>query len=77
MSQEKVGEPVMFESPPCIVTVEAGLTINLGNYQSAKVGVTISVPCAHGEIEDVFEFGKGWVDDKMSLMAAQVEAAKK
>lgn len=30
---------------PAYVRVDGGLTVNLGNYESARIGVSISVPC--------------------------------
>ena len=37
----------VIENPWCEVGVDASYTKNLGNYQSAKVGVTLKVPCQH------------------------------
>lgn len=40
-----------FEVEPAYVSVNHGRTVNLGNYESAKVDVRVSVPCYREEIE--------------------------
>lgn len=43
-----------FASEPAYVRVNAGSTKNLGNYESLRVDVSITVPCYPEEIDDVF-----------------------
>lgn len=42
-----------FETEPAYVRVNAGVTKNLGNYESLRVDVSITVPCYVEEIEKV------------------------
>ncbi len=42
-----------FEVEPAYVRVSAGMTKNLGNYESLRVDVAISMPCYTEEIEKV------------------------
>lgn len=51
-----------FTTTPANVSVKAGATVNLGNYESARVDVMLSVPCYIEEIDDVYEQTKDWVD---------------
>lgn len=60
--------------PWCEVGVDASYTHNLGNYQSAKIGVSIKVPCLHGEVDDVFNFSKEWVDQRMQTMMEELQS---
>lgn len=48
------------------VSVKAGATINLGNYESARVDVMLSIPCYIEEIDGVYEQAKDWVDTRVS-----------
>lgn len=48
--------------------IGAGKTINLGNYESARISVNLRVPCSKDTLEDTFNFAKGWVDAKMAAM---------
>lgn len=56
--------------PWCEVGLEASFTKNLGNFQSQRVGVSLKVPCLIGEIDEVFKFTEGWVDEKMEALTA-------
>jgi hypothetical protein len=47
------------------VTVEGGRTLNLGNYESARIGVTITVPCDKGSIEESYQWATDWVSKKI------------
>lgn len=54
----------VFETEPAYVRVNAGLTTNLGDYESLRVDVSISMPCYKEEIEQVFPS----IGDKVSEM---------
>lgn len=42
-----------FVTEPAYVRVNAGVTINLGDYQSMRIDVSVSVPCYAEEIAQV------------------------
>ena len=58
----------------CSVGFEASYTHNLGNYQSAKVAVSLTVPCPHGEIDDVYDLAKSWVDSRMEQVIEELNS---
>lgn len=64
--EEGVLPPVVTASHPAIITVGAGRTVNLGNFNSARIDVQISYPCAVDDIEAGWEFAYGWVDEKIN-----------
>jgi hypothetical protein len=47
------------------ITVEGGRTINLGNYESARIGVSVTVPCDKDTLNDAYEFATEWVSGKI------------
>ena len=49
----------------CSITVEGARTLNLGNYESAKIGVTLTVPCDSENIEAAYKWGTEWVSEKI------------
>lgn len=51
--KRKVIEVRKFETEPAFVRVNAGVTKNLGDYESLRVDVAITVPCYVEEIETV------------------------
>jgi hypothetical protein len=71
-----VGPAKHFSEPPCTVGFNAKYKKNMGNYESAEVGVFISVPCAHAEVNDVYDFAVNWVDDRMNSAMEKLGQAK-
>lgn len=70
--EEEVINPGVFGSGMQIA-VEGGRTLNLGNFESARVNVTITVPCDPDTLNEAYEFATGWVSDKLE---EAVKAAK-
>ena len=64
-----------FISAPASISVKAGLTINLGNYESARVDVMLTMPCYPEEVDSTYEDVKNWVDGRISHERTQIEAA--
>ncbi len=60
------------DTPWCQVGFEAGYTHNLGNFQSARIGVHLTIPCQHHEIDQVFEVAKKWVNDRMETLMGEL-----
>lgn len=69
---EQVGN-VISSHPLCNVGVNAKSTINMGNYESIAIGVSINVPCEYEEIETTYLFAKNFVDTKMELLVTEVK----
>jgi len=70
-------EVTPFEGEVARVGLDAAMTINLGNYQSAKVGVFLSVPCYPEEAHEVFDVVKATVEKRMSEEVAEVQEMKR
>jgi len=47
------------------ITVEGGRVLNLGNYETARIGVTITVPCTKDSVEEAYDYATKWVSDKI------------
>jgi hypothetical protein len=60
--------------PQCEVGVEMSYTHNLGNYQSARVQVSLKVPCVHAEIDDIYNYAREWVDNKLNGLVEELQA---
>lgn len=60
---------------PAYVTMSMGLTKNMGDYNSLKfhVGITIPCPPTAEDIDATYSEAKGWVEDKVNLINAEVE----
>ena len=64
-----------FISQPASISVKAGVTINLGNYESGRVDVMLTMPCYPEEIDGVYEDVKSWVDARVSHEKKEIEKA--
>jgi len=78
-AEEKVAMPAgkltVIENPWCEVGVDVSYTKNLGNYQSAKVGVTIKVPCQHPDLDETYEYARDWANARMAQMVEDLGGA--
>ena len=47
------------------IRVEGGRVLNLGNYETARIGVTITVPCNKETLDEAYTYTTGWVSEKI------------
>jgi hypothetical protein len=45
--------------------VEGGRVLNLGNYESARITVAITVPTTVDQLSEAYEFASDWVSAKI------------
>lgn len=64
-----------FVSTPATISVKAGVTINLGNYESGRVDVMLTMPCYPEEIDAVYVDVKDWVDARVEHERREIEKA--
>lgn len=53
-----------FATEPAKVEVSLGLTLNLGNFESARISVGVTVPCYKEETDAAYEWAKNWVSER-------------
>lgn len=46
--------------------VSGSSTVNLGNYNSAKITVGITMPCTKDTLAESYDFATAWVESKIS-----------
>ena len=56
------------------VKVAAGLTINIGNFQSLRVDVSVSLPCLSSECERTYETASAYVAEFLQQEEAEWRA---
>lgn len=76
VSESETIDVLEFVTEPAIVTVEYGVTINLGNYESARVHHGIKVPCYTEEIGMASKWAEEWVKEKVKQEIASVKGNK-
>ena len=63
---------------PARVGLELGQTINLGNYESLRIAVSLSVPCYTEEVAEAYKFAAQFITDRIqSERQGAVEWARK
>jgi hypothetical protein len=70
-------EPInvrLFATDPARVRLSRGYTINLGNYESARVDVSIDVPCYQEEALGVIEQLSSFVEARAQQEAERIAA---
>lgn len=65
-SEDETLEVHEFVTEPARVGLEYGLTLNLGNYESARIAVSVSIPCYKEEMEGAYDAAARWVESKIA-----------
>ena len=74
---EEIIEVTPFHTTPATVSVKAGVTVNLGDFEFGRADIMISVPCYIEEIDEVFIKVKDKVDDLMAIEYKELKKAAK
>lgn len=77
LRQEKrghFGKPVTFEAPSANVNVNLHGKVNLGNYESADCGVSLTLPCraTPKAIELAFRTARAFCEEKMEELVGDL-----
>lgn len=74
--EDKVLEVHKFITEPAQVSFEVGVTMNMGNYESARVTVGLRVPCYKEEISDAYAYARSWAEKIISEEKEAIKEAK-
>ena len=55
----------VFQTDPARAHIQKGLTLNLGNYESARTDVGVTLPCYVEEIEEALDFCNDAVERRL------------
>ena len=77
--ETEIGEPEVFKTEVARVGVTYGATVNMGNYNSARVDVHVSVPCYVEDLDKAHKFAEEFASKKLqeSLIQLRDSSAKK
>lgn len=78
-SHEHVKDVTSSDLPMASVEFSIGLTRNLGNFESVRihVGVTMPCPATPDEIDNAYHEAKGWVDARIEQVSAEIDSELK
>lgn len=60
-----VHQGILTNTEPCLIKVGGGQTINIGNFESVRLDVSLSMPCEKSEIEATYDYASDWVSTKL------------
>lgn len=63
-----------FVTTPATIEMGYGLTLNIGNYESARVDVKVSVPCYREEADAAYEWARTWAEERIKREVKEVRA---
>jgi len=74
-SDEDTMEPVRFPEgvEPARISVTLGLTLNLGDYESAKISVTCTLPTPVEGLEDAYASAREFAGQKLIQIKKEVD----
>ena len=58
---------------PAKVSVGLNSTVNMGNYESLKLSVHVTLPCYAEEVEEAFDKARDFCEEKITQMLSDVE----
>jgi hypothetical protein len=64
-----------YVTEPARVTVEYGMTLSLGNYESARLGVAVSIPCYFEEMDTAYKFASKWAEERINSEKESIRKA--
>lgn len=74
-SQTELLEPRTFDRDPAHVKVQMGVTLNLGNFEFARIDVGLALPCAlsdkDGGYKEAYEFVEKRLSDEVDKLRAR------
>ena len=68
---EALGPASKTPAPKAVGGYAQGVTINLGNFTSARVDVSLSMPCPPTMIDETFDFVREFVAERLAKDAAE------
>ena len=71
-ASEEVVSVHNFDGPVARVRRGYGLTMNLGNYESARFDVVLELPCRVEDVDAADEFAREWVEKRCEAEVAEV-----
>ena len=74
---DEVVEIRRFETTPAIVRRGYGLTLNQGNYESARIDVSVEVPCYLADIAKADQWAAKFCEDRVTEEVKQARGHKK
>lgn len=67
---QRKGKVKLFDGEPAVVRVSMGTTLNMGNYQSLRLGVDLALPCSPAQVDAAFEQAAKFVQRNLDSLVS-------
>lgn len=64
------------DGPSAMLKVGGGKTLNLGDFNSVKVYIEVSLPCSPQALNEAYDFGTNWVSEKLEEAEQAIQGMK-
>lgn len=71
---EEIVNVRIFDTPPATTGIELGSTLNMENYESARIGVHVTVPCYFEELPSAYDWAKNFVEERYKKEVAEARS---
>lgn len=75
LSKKKSGKTKPTKTDGTRVTLSMGHTKNIGNFESVKVEVGVTIPCTMQGMDKAYKIANNWCDLKLTELINEVEEA--
>lgn len=66
-----------FVTEPAKITFELGVTMNMGDYESAKITVGVTIPCYKEEMREAYAYARQIAESVISDEKGKIKGSKK
>lgn len=78
LHQEFIVEAPEFDTEhPAVVEVSLGLTINLGNFESARLDVGVRMPCDPSQVKETYVRAKDWCEAQVQQEVREIRGNRR
>ncbi len=75
-ADEEIVKVVKFETTPAIVRRGYGLTMNLGNFESARIDVSVEVPCYLEDLHLADKWAEDFIETRIKEAVTSIRSKK-
>jgi hypothetical protein len=66
-----------FVTEPAKISFELGVTMNMGDYESAKISVGVSIPCYKEEMREAYAYARQIAESVIADEKGKIKGSKK
>jgi hypothetical protein len=73
--KDELVEVQVFATEPAVISLEYGLTLNMGNFESCRLSVGIRLPCYKEQVDSAYEAATAWVEERVQAQVRDIRTS--